>query len=130
MSVATQTTGRTAQPVTARVISALLALWAAFLELAEVVDSHLEAQEPVDTQGMTLAQSVSAKAIGKGLMTVALVVIVLNQLFTLSIINNSSGPFSGLISTVENLGTAALTLVVIGFIVLGASVAMSYMDRF
>jgi len=77
-----------------------------------------------------LEQSVSAKQIGSGLMTIALVVIVLNQLFTLSIIANSTGPFSDVISTVENIGGAALTLTTLAFLVLAGAVAMSFMDRF
>lgn len=130
MSVANRTTGRTApEPITA-VVAFLLALLDGATELLETLQAHMDAHEPVDTRGMSLAQSITAKSIGKGLMTVALVVIVLNQLFTLEIINNTSGPFAGLITTVENLGTAALTLVVLGFIILGAAVAMSFMDRF
>lgn len=130
MSVATKTPARTARTPNTRVVAVLATLWGLFLDICETVDAHLEAHEPVDTEGMTLAQSLTAKSIGKGLMTIALVVVVLNQLFTLDVISNTTGPFSGLITTVENLGTAALTLVVLGFIILGAAVAMSYMDRF
>jgi len=77
-----------------------------------------------------IKQSVSAKRIGAGLMTVALVVIVLNQLFTLDIIANTSGPFSSTIDTIENIGGGALTIVVVGFLVLAGAVAMSFMDQF
>jgi len=77
-----------------------------------------------------IKQSASAKRIGAGLMTVALVVIVLNQLFTLDIIANTSGPFSSTIDTIENIGGGALTIVVVGFLVLAGAVAMSFMDQF
>lgn len=54
--------------------------------------------------------------IAGGVMAIAIVAIVLNELFTLDLVSNTSGPFSGLISSVENVGTAALTLVVLGFL--------------
>lgn len=54
--------------------------------------------------------------IAGGVMAIAIVAIVLNELFTLSLVNNTTGPFSGLINSVENVGTAALTLVVLGFL--------------
>lgn len=129
MSVATTTPGRTASEPLSRVVSLLMLAWAWVADLGDTLAAHMEAHE-VDTEGMSLAQSLTAKTIGKGLMTVALVVIVLNELFTLSIVNNTTGPFGDLIDTVENLGVAALTLVVIGFIVLGAAVAIGFMDRF
>lgn len=54
--------------------------------------------------------------IAGGVMAIAIVAIVLNELFTLDLVNNTDGPFSGLITSVENVGTAALTLVVLGFL--------------
>lgn len=54
--------------------------------------------------------------IAGGVMAIAIVAIVLNELFSLSLVSNTSGPFSGLIDSVENVGTAALTLVVLGFL--------------
>jgi len=54
--------------------------------------------------------------IAGGVMAIAIVAIVLNELFSLSLVNNTTGPFSGLIDSVENVGTAALTLVVLGFL--------------
>lgn len=62
--------------------------------------------------------------IAGGVMTIAVVAIVLNELFTLSIVSNQSGPFSGLIDQVENVGTAALTLVVLGFLAAAATVVL------
>lgn len=79
---------------------------------------------------VALTQGATAKSIGAGLMTVALVVIVLNQLFTLDIVANTTGPFSSTIDTIENIGGGALTIVVLGFLVLAGAVAMSFMDRF
>jgi len=81
-------------------------------------------------QHVALTQGATAKSIGAGPMTVALVVIVLNELFTLEIVNNTSGPFSSTMATIENIGGGALTIVVLGFLVLAGAVAMSFMDRF
>jgi hypothetical protein len=64
--------------------------------------------------------------IAGGIIAVTVVAIVLNQLFTLQIVNTTSGPFSGLLTTVESVGTGALTLVVLGFLAAagGAAIAM------
>jgi len=57
-------------------------------------------------------------------ISLAVVTLVLNQLFTLSIIQNTSGPFSGLIDSVENIGSAALTLLVLGALAAAAGVVL------
>lgn len=64
----------------------------------------------------TWRQTGMTEQIAGGVMAIAIVAIVLNELFSLSLVSNSSGPFAGLISQVENVGTAALTLVVLGFL--------------
>lgn len=81
-------------------------------------------------QKVRMAQNIAVKTIARALVTVALSVVILNQIFTIDAVNNSSGPFTGLISTVENIGGAAITLTVVGLLVLGGAVAMSFMDRF
>lgn len=63
--------------------------------------------------------------IAGGVMAVAVVAIVLNQLFSLSIVNQTSGPFSGLLDTVESVGTGAITLVVLGFLAAAGGAAIS-----
>lgn len=60
-----------------------------------------------------------------GIMTIAVVAIVLNELFSLQIVNNSSGPFADLITQVQNVGTAALTLIVLGFLAAAAGAVLS-----
>jgi hypothetical protein len=77
-----------------------------------------------------MGQSMGAKTIGKGLATVAITVVILNQILTIDAINNSTGPFTGVIDSVANIGSSALTLVVLAFLVLGGAVAMGFMDRF
>lgn len=64
--------------------------------------------------------------IAGGIMTVVIVGIVLNELLTLQLVSNSSGPFSDLLeNTIPQIGTASLTLVVLGFLAAGGSVALS-----
>lgn len=63
--------------------------------------------------------------IAGGIITLVVVAIVLNQLVTLSIVNNTTGPFSGLIDSVENIGSSALTLIVVGFLAAAAGVVLS-----
>lgn len=63
--------------------------------------------------------------IAGGVMSVAVVAIVLNELFTLDIVNSSTGPFSSLLTQVENIGTAALGLVVLGFLAAAAGLVLT-----
>lgn len=68
----------------------------------------------------------TVEMIGGGIITVVVVAIVLNQLFTLNIVNSTStGPFSNVLQSTENIGGAALTLVVVGFLAAGAAVTLS-----
>lgn len=117
-------------------VTALIAdakrLWRGYLEACRAVnvaiDRHLA--EEAHAERLELAQAVSAKAVGKGLVTIGLVVVVLNEVFSIDSINNSTGPFSGVITTIESIGESALTLLAVAFIVLAGAVAMRYMDRF
>lgn len=92
--------------------------------------SHLKRGTDEVKRVHELEQSLGAKTISKGLATVAIAVVVLNTIFGIEAIANSSGPFADVITTVETIGGSALTLVVVGFLALGGAVAMRYMDRF
>jgi len=76
------------------------------------------------------AQSAGAKTIAQGLATVAIAVVILNEILTIGVVNNTSGPMSGVIDSVETIGGSALTLTVLAFLVLAGAIAMRYMDRF
>lgn len=76
------------------------------------------------------AQAAGAKTIAQGLATVAIAVVILNEILTIEAIQNSTGPMSGVIDSVETIGGSALTLTVLAFLVLAGAVAMRYMDRF
>lgn len=67
----------------------------------------------------------TVEMIGGGIITVVVVAIVLNQLFTLNIVNSTTGPFSNVLQSTEDIGGAALTLVVVGFLAAGAAVTLS-----
>lgn len=119
--VATATVAnRTARKLTAPVEKTV----EASAKLREYMDREAE------PEGTRLGQGQTAKRVGKGLVTIGLIVVVLNEVFSINAINNSSGPFSGVVSTVESLGIAALTILAVGFIILAGAVAMGFMDSF
>jgi hypothetical protein len=51
---------------------------------------------------------------------------VLNEVFGLSSISNSTGPFADVITSLETTGGAALGLLVIGLLVVGANRVMGF----
>jgi len=68
------------------------------------------------------------KQMGSALMVFALIIVVLNQLFTLDIVDNTNGPFS--IDQVTSIGGAAIAIGVLGILVFAATIAMRFMDQF
>lgn len=62
--------------------------------------------------------------IGGAVIMIAIVVLVVNEVLTVDAINNSSGPFSGVITSLEGTGVAAMTLLVVGLLVLAARAIM------
>jgi hypothetical protein len=65
------------------------------------------------------------RGLGAAGITIALIIVVLNQVFTLDIVNNSSGPFD--VSTVEGPLIGALGLLALALLVGGARVVMNQM---
>lgn len=57
---------------------------------------------------------------------ISVLVVVLNEIFTLDAITNSSGPFGDVIDQLTGIGGAALGLLVIGILVLGANRVMGF----
>jgi hypothetical protein len=68
----------------------------------------------------------TVRAIGGAMIGLAVLVVVLSEVFTLGAINNSSGPFSGVITDLESTGAAALGLLVIGLLVLAANRVLAF----
>lgn len=65
------------------------------------------------------------QVIGGAVITIAIVALVANEVLTLDAIANSSGPFSGVPDQLGDTGVAAITLLIIGLVVLAANRIMS-----
>jgi len=57
---------------------------------------------------------------------IAILVVVLNEVFSLDAIANGTGSFAGVIDSLESTGAAALGLLVIGLLVLAANQVMGF----
>jgi len=68
----------------------------------------------------------TVRVIGGAMIGIAVLVVVLNEVFALSSVSNSSGPFSDVIGQIETIGGAALGLIVIGLLVAGANRVMGF----
>jgi hypothetical protein len=77
--------------------------------------------------GMSQASIMNTvRVIGGAMIGIAVLVVVLNQVFALDSIANSSGPFSGISDQLVTVGSAAMGLLVIGLLVLGANRVMGF----
>jgi hypothetical protein len=80
--------------------------------------------------GMSKARVMDVvRVIGGAMIGLAVLVVVLNQVFTLDSISNGSGPFQSVISSLESTGGAALGLLVIGLLVVAANRIMGFFGR-
>lgn len=68
----------------------------------------------------------TVRVIGGAMIGISVLVVVLNQVFALDAISNSSGAFSGVIDSLETTGAAGLGLLVIGILVLAANRVMGF----
>jgi len=68
----------------------------------------------------------TVRVLGGSMIGIAILVVVLNEVFSLNQISNSSGPFAPVITSLETTGGAALGLLVIGLLVLGANRVMGF----
>lgn len=70
----------------------------------------------------------AVRAIGGALIGIAVLVVVLAEVFSLDAIANmnSSDPFGGIIESLQSTGAAALGLLVIGLLVLAANRVMGF----
>jgi hypothetical protein len=98
----------------------------------QVVDEtgHVVETTTVDEfeeEGLAQAEVMqTVRVIGGGMIGLAVLVVVLNEIFSINSISSSSGPFSGIIDSLESTGVAALSLLVIGFLVLAANRIMGF----
>ena len=78
-------------------------------------------------QGLASASIMgTVRVIGGAMIGLAVLVVVLDEIFTINSIANSSGPFSGVIDSLEGTGVAALSLLVIGLLVAAANRVMGF----
>ena len=76
--------------------------------------------------GVSEAQIMGAvRAIGGAMIGLGVLVIVLNEVFTLEAMN-TTGPFGSVVDSLESTGAAALGLLVIGLLVLAANRVMAF----
>jgi len=70
----------------------------------------------------------TVRALGSALIGIAILVVVLVEIFSLDTITsvNDSDPFGGIITSLENTGSSALGLLVIGLLVLAANRVMGF----
>ena len=68
----------------------------------------------------------AVRVIGGAMIGIAILAVVLTEVFTLDVIANSDGPFQGVIDSLESTGSAALGLLVIGLLVLAANRVMGF----
>lgn len=68
----------------------------------------------------------AVRLIGGGIIGMAVIVVVLNDVMSLDSVANTSGPFSGVTDSLTSTGGAALGLLVIGFLVAAASRVMGF----
>jgi hypothetical protein len=66
------------------------------------------------------------RVIGGAMIGIAILVVVLNEVFALDSIANSSGPFSGITDRLTGTGVAAIGLLVIGLLVVSANRVMGF----
>lgn len=121
MSVATMDTGsRTASPEPASEFSS---------ERLDEIDEQFSGNAAYDAGkelGATMSIMGAVRMIGGGIIGLAVIVVVLNDVLTLPSVANSSGPFGDVLTSLETTGGAALGLLVVGFLVAAASRVMGF----
>lgn len=81
-------------------------------------------QETAATSDLPIMREV--QMIGGAVITIAVIVIVVNEVLTVDAVANSTGPFSGVIDSIETTGVAAMTLLVVGLLVAAAAALMNF----
>lgn len=123
-----------ARGMTAAIVARLVAIRAALEGMIESIrespsfrygyEKGLETFEPDPDASVMGATRGMAEKIGGGVVSIGIITLVLNKMFSLKVFNITNGPFSGLIDQVISIGTGALSLVVLGFLAAAGSVAV------
>lgn len=95
------------------------------LDADETTRNNSTAGTSPNEQNLPVMQAV--RMIGGAVVGIAVIVLVVNEVLTIGAISNSTGPFAGVIDSLETTGVAAMTLLVVGLVVVAAQQIMSYM---
>lgn len=68
----------------------------------------------------------TVRAVAGAMIGIAVLVIVLNEVFSIDAIANGTGEFSGVLDSLRTTGSAALGLIVVGLLVLAANRVLSF----
>jgi hypothetical protein len=69
----------------------------------------------------------TVRLVGAAVVGISVTVLVVNEVLTIGAIQNSSGPFAPVIDSIGSTGVAAMSLLVVGLLVLAASRIMGFM---
>ena len=80
-----------------------------------------------ETEGLATASIMDVvRLIGGSMIGIAVLVVVLNEIFQLDSIANASGPFSGITDSLTGVGASAISLLVVGLLVVAANRIMGF----
>jgi len=80
-----------------------------------------------EEQGLAQAEIMrTVRVIGGAMIGIAVLVVVLNEVFSINSISNSTGPFSGITDSLTTTGVAAMSLLVVGLLVAAANRIMGF----
>ena len=83
--------------------------------------------EEYEAQGLAHADIMGVvRVIGGAMIGIAVLVVVLNEIFSIESISNTTGPFGGVVDSLESTGVAALSLLVVGLLVAAANRVMGF----
>ncbi len=68
----------------------------------------------------------TVRVLGGAMIGISVLVVVLNEVFSLDAISESNGTFAGVIDSLESTGVAAISLLVVGLLVLAANRVMGF----
>jgi len=130
VSQATETQTET-DSMRTRVVALLIAVHNFLVETVNKAPIGHSGRAPVpQSAASTMGVLEAVKMVGGAVIGIAITTLVVNEVLTVDAINNSSGPFTGVIDSIETTGVAAMTLLVVGLLVVAASYIMRYMGRF
>lgn len=84
------------------------------------------ASEYTDSELAEAAIMGVVRVIGGAMIGIAVLVVVLNEIFSIESISNTTGPFGGVVDSLESTGVAALSLLVVGLLVAAANRVMGF----